>query len=171
MIRNVRLIVAGAALVAGSAGVAIAQAGGAPPGPPSASSQAQTSSQRTVADSILEARTSALSSHLRCVVCQGLSIEDSPSELARQMRDIVKDQLRSGKSEEDVRAYFISKYGEWILLEPKASGFNLLVYLLPALALLAGVGLIVRSVRRWTAPATDTPLTVAPRSAPSADPE
>lgn len=171
MIRNARRLAMGLAFVAGSAGVAIAQAGGTPPVPTVASSPTQASSQGTVADSILEARTSALSSHLRCVVCQGLSIEDSPSELARQMRDIVKDQLRSGKSEEEVRAYFISKYGEWILLEPKARGFNLLVYILPALALLAGVGLIVRSVRRWTSSGTDAPPAVAPLSASSADPE
>ncbi len=129
------------------------------------------SAQGTVADSILEARTAALSSHLRCVVCQGLSIEDSPSELARQMRDIVKEQLRSGKSEEEVRAYFISKYGEWILLEPKARGFNLLVYALPALALLAGVALIVRSVRRWTSPAAHASPTTTSATAPAADPE
>lgn len=127
--------------------------------------------QGTAADSILEARTSALSSHLRCVVCQGLSIEDSPSELARQMRDIVKEQLRSGKSEEEVRAYFISKYGEWILLEPKARGFNLLVYALPALALLAGVALIVRSVRRWTSPAAAQVPTASPASTHLADTE
>jgi len=130
-----------------------------------------TFAQETAADSILEARTSALSSHLRCVVCQGLSIEDSPSELARQMRDIVKDQLRSGKSEEEVRAYFISKYGEWILLEPKARGFNLLIYVLPAFALLAGAGLIIRAVRRWTSPTEGAAPGGVAASATSADPE
>ena len=130
-----------------------------------------TFAQQTAADSVLEARTAALSSHLRCVVCQGLSIEDSPSELARQMRDIVKDQLRSGKSEEEVRAYFISKYGEWILLEPKARGFNLLIYVLPALALLAGAGLIIRAVRRWTSPGEGAAVGGVPASASSADPE
>ncbi len=137
----------------------------------SAGTARATFAQETAADSILEVRTSALSSHLRCVVCQGLSIEDSPSELARQMRDIVKDQLRSGKSEEEVRAYFISKYGEWILLEPKARGFNLLVYVLPALALLAGAGLIIRAVRRWTSPGEGAAVGGVPASASSADPE
>ena len=101
-------------------------------------------------DPALEARTSAVASGLRCPVCQGLSIQDSPSELAQQMRSLVRDQLAAGKTDEEVRAYFISKYGEWILLEPKASGFNLLVYALPVLLVVGGLGFIITLVRRWT---------------------
>lgn len=82
-------------------------------------------------DSALEARTAQVASQLRCPVCQGLSIQDSPSELSQQMRAVVKDQLRAGKTPDEVKAYFISKYGEWILLEPKARGFNVLVYAMP----------------------------------------
>jgi cytochrome c-type biogenesis protein CcmH len=103
-------------------------------------------------DSVLEARTAAVASQLRCPVCQGLSIQDSPSELSQQMRSVVKDQLREGKTPEQVKAYFISKYGEWILLEPKASGFNVLVYALPILLVAAGLAVIVVAVRRWTRP-------------------
>ena len=63
-------------------------------------------------DPALEKRTSEVASALRCPVCQGLSIQDSPSELAQQMRSLVRDQLAAGKSPEEVRRYFISKYGE-----------------------------------------------------------
>lgn len=101
-------------------------------------------------DSALDARTSEVASSLRCPVCQGLSIQDSPSELAQQMRSLVHDQLAAGKSEAEVRSYFISKYGEWILLSPRPRGFNLLVYLLPAGLLFGGVGAIALVVRRWT---------------------
>jgi cytochrome c-type biogenesis protein CcmH len=101
-------------------------------------------------DPALEKRTSEVASALRCPVCQGLSIQDSPSELAQQMRSLVRDQLAAGKSPEEVRRYFISKYGEWILLEPEASGFNILVYLLPVLLVLGGLTFIVTLVRRWT---------------------
>jgi cytochrome c-type biogenesis protein CcmH/NrfF len=107
---------------------------------------------QTVADSVLEARTAALASQLRCPVCQGLSIQDSPSELSQQMRAVVKDQLREGKTPEQVKAYFISKYGEWILLEPKAHGFNVLVYAMPVLLVALGLGVIVLAVRKWTRP-------------------
>jgi cytochrome c-type biogenesis protein CcmH len=105
---------------------------------------------RQATDSVLDARASAVARQLRCPVCQGLSIQDSPSELAQQMRDLVKEQLREGKSPEQVTAYFVGRYGEWILLEPKASGFNVLVYALPILLVVGGGVVIVVVVRRWT---------------------
>jgi cytochrome c-type biogenesis protein CcmH len=102
-------------------------------------------------DSALEARTSAVASQLRCPVCQGLSIQDSPSELAQSMRAVVRDQLAQGKSPDEVKAYFISKYGEWILLAPQPQGFNLVAYAVPLLVVLGGGTLIALAVRRWTA--------------------
>lgn len=101
-------------------------------------------------DSALEARTKEVASVLRCPVCQGLSIQDSPSELSLQMKDVVRQQLREGKSPEEVKAYFVSKYGEWILLEPKASGANLLVYILPIALVLGGALFIWFMVKKWS---------------------
>ncbi len=116
-------------------------------------------------DSVLDARTKALASELRCPVCQGLSLQDSPSELAQQMRAVIRDQLRAGRTPEQVRAYFVSKYGEWILLQPEAHGFNLAVYILPVLGLLIGGFVIVRAARRWTRAAA--PEAEQPRSDPT----
>lgn len=65
---------------------------------------------------------------------------------------MIRDQLRMGKTPDEVRAYFVDKYGEWILLAPKAEGFNLVVYLVPLLAVLAGAAIVWRSVKRWTGP-------------------
>ena len=110
----------------------------------------------TASDPALEALTRQVSAQLRCPVCQGLSLQDSPSELAQEMRDVVKERLAAGESPEEVKRYFVSKYGEWILLQPKASGFNLLVYVLPVLALVGGIALIVVMVRRWTAGAPES---------------
>ena len=106
--------------------------------------------QSTPSDSVLDARTRALASELRCPVCQGESIEASPSELAVELKAVVREQLASGKSEDEVRAYFVARYGEWILLQPKAKGFNLAVYLVPPLVLLGGAAIVVLLVRRWT---------------------
>ncbi|HEY2849679.1 MAG TPA: cytochrome c-type biogenesis protein [Gemmatimonadaceae bacterium] len=106
--------------------------------------------QSAVADSILEARTAEIAKQLRCPVCQGLSIQDSPSELSQQMRAVVKDQLRAGKTPDEVKAYFISKYGEWILLEPKPHGFNILVYAMPIALVIVGLAVIFFAVRKWT---------------------
>lgn len=109
------------------------------------------------ADSALEARTSAVAAQLRCPVCQGLSIQDSPSELAQSMRAVVRDQLAAGKTPDEVKAYYVSKYGEWILLAPKPSGFNLVAYLLPVVIVLGGGLVIAFAVRRWTGGPRDTP--------------
>ena len=128
-----------------------------------ASAQVDTATRRvarpivTAADSALEAQTTALASELRCPVCQGNSIQDSPSELALQMRDVIRDQLRAGKTPDEVRAYFVDKYGEWILLTPKATGFNLVVYLIPLAAVLVGGLVVWRTVRRWTAATPSAP--------------
>jgi cytochrome c-type biogenesis protein CcmH len=92
----------------------------------------------------------AVASMLRCPVCQGESIQESPSELAKEMRQVVREQLAAGKSSDEVKAYFVSKYGEWILLEPKPRGMNLAVYLMPLLLLIGGAVGIVIAVQRWT---------------------
>jgi cytochrome c-type biogenesis protein CcmH len=105
----------------------------------------------TVADSALDAQTAAVASTLRCPVCQGESIEDSPSDLARQMRAVVRDRLRAGETPDQVKAYFASKYGEWILLEPTVKGLNILLYAIPVLLVVGGLALVAFLVRRWTA--------------------
>lgn len=104
------------------------------------------------ADSALEARTTRVASTLRCPVCQGESIQDSPSELAREMRSLVRDQLRAGRTPEEIRAYFVERYGEWILLEPAMKGLNVLLYVFPVLLVLGGLALVAVLVRKWSAP-------------------
>src|SRR3989337_3842696 len=72
----------------------------------------------------LDEQMRAIASGLRCPVCQNLSVADSTSELARDMRALIVDQLRAGKTPEEIRAYFVSKYGPWILLAPPARGIG-----------------------------------------------
>ena len=104
------------------------------------------------ADPLLDARVKKVASRLRCPVCQGESIQDSPAELSAQMKTLVREQLANGKSEQEVLDYFVQKYGQWILLEPKAEGINLLVYWLPVLFLVIGAVGITLAVKRWTRP-------------------
>jgi cytochrome c-type biogenesis protein CcmH len=111
---------------------------------------ADTPRVQTTNDSVLEARTSAVAAQLRCPVCQGLSLQDSPSELAQSMRAVVRDQLAHGQTPDEVKAYFVSKYGEWILLAPEPSGFNLVAYAVPFFVVLGGGAVIFLAVRRWT---------------------
>ena len=101
-------------------------------------------------DSVVEARTKAIASQLRCPVCQGLSIQDSPTELAQSMRNVIKSQVQAGKSDKEIIDYFVEKYDEWILLQPKARGVNLLVYLLPIVLLMGGLGFVMHLSRKWS---------------------
>jgi len=105
---------------------------------------------------------------LRCVVCQNLSVADSPSEMATQMRAIVRERLAAGDSPAQVRQYFVERYGEWILLEPKMTGLNIALYAFPVLLVIGGLAFVVVLVRRWTsppaAPGDDHP---APHHSPS----
>ena len=110
------------------------------------------------ADSALDAATRSLASQLRCPVCQGLSVQDSPSELAQQMRDVVRQQLQDGKSADDVKDYFVARYGQWILMTPPAAGFNWLVYSLPGIVLLIGAVMLIVLVRRWTSSSRDAAM-------------
>jgi cytochrome c-type biogenesis protein CcmH len=106
--------------------------------------------QQTPSDSIVELQTRQLATELRCPICQGLSLQDSPAELSQEMRAVIRAQLREGKTPAEVRAYFVAKYGEWILLKPQAKGFNLAIYVLPIVMLLGGALLIVFLARRWS---------------------
>lgn len=119
------------------------------PHPPEATSPSGAPAAETL-DPKREEVVRRLASELRCPVCQGVSVQDSPTELAQQMKAVVRRQLAEGKTEDEVRAYFVARYGEWILLEPKASGFNLVLYLLPLAGVLAGGVVIAFFVRRMT---------------------
>ncbi|HEY7394345.1 MAG TPA: cytochrome c-type biogenesis protein [Gemmatimonadaceae bacterium] len=102
------------------------------------------------AESTLDARTRQLAAQLRCPVCQGLSLQDSPSELSQQMRDVVRQQLAAGRTPDEVKAYFVGRYGEWILMEPQAHGFNWIVYVLPLLILAGAAWTLSKALRKWT---------------------
>jgi cytochrome c-type biogenesis protein CcmH len=92
----------------------------------------------------------AVAAQLRCVVCQSLSVADSPSETAHQMKAIIRERLAAGENPEQVKAYFVEKYGTWILLSPPRRGFDLLVWVVPFAGLAGGLVLVLILVRRWS---------------------
>ncbi len=99
---------------------------------------------------VTESQVQEVAAQLRCVVCQTLSVADSPSEMASQMRAIVRERLEAGESPARVVQYFVDRYGEWILLAPRRSGFNILVWAAPLAAVAVGVAIVGVLVSRWT---------------------
>jgi cytochrome c-type biogenesis protein CcmH len=99
----------------------------------------------------IDDRTREIANELRCVVCQNLSVADSPSEMAQQMRAIVREQVQAGKTSDEIKEFFVSKYGEWVLLRPKTTGFSALLWILPYVVLGVGVLAALWFIRRWTA--------------------
>jgi cytochrome c-type biogenesis protein CcmH/NrfF len=106
--------------------------------------------------------TEALARRMRCPVCQGLSVAASSSPSALAMKAKAEALLAQGYDEEQVLTYFESSYGEFIRLEPRAEGYNLLVWILPALGLALGAVLIWR---RLSSGANSGPLVAAEEDA------
>ena len=93
-------------------------------------------------------RVARLAAELRCPVCQGLSVEDSPSDTARAMRALVEQRVAEGRSDDAIRAEFRQAYGDWIFLSPPLLDPRGLVWLLPAAAILGGLALVATRLGR-----------------------
>ncbi|WP_216214737.1 cytochrome c-type biogenesis protein [Amycolatopsis aidingensis] len=101
-----------------------------------------------------------LEQRLRCPVCQSVSVAESPSESAEAMRAVVAEQVAAGRSDQQIIDYFRARYGDWVLLDPPASGATLPLWLLPAGALAGGAVVLFLRRRR---PEPDDELTPAQR--------
>lgn len=100
-----------------------------------------------LSDPAQETRAREIGKELRCLVCQNQSIEDSDASLARDLRRIVREQVESGASNEQVMQFVHARYGDFVLLRPPVNWSTLLLWATPALALLGGLFAIWRSRR------------------------
>lgn len=112
-----------------------------------------------LADPALEARARALSKELRCVVCRSESIDDSNAEIARDIRRLVRERLVAGDSDEEVLAAMVARYGEYVLLKPRAQGANWVLWLAGPGLLLAGGALAALYLRGRRAAVPEAGLT------------
>lgn len=96
----------------------------------------------------LSERTGEVAGLLRCPVCQGMSVGDSPSEMAVNMKEQVRELLARGYTEEQILKYFELSYGQFVLLRPKFEGVTAAVWLLPVMGLILGVVIVIVSLRK-----------------------
>lgn len=118
---------------------------------------------QTLPEDELENRVREIAHELRCPTCQGLSVKESEAGLSVNMKSKIRSMLKEGKSEEEILRFFEERYGEWILRNPKKSGFNLLLWGLPGVIILLAAGLLLfnlqkRSLRMKTETHTHVPL-------------
>lgn len=99
-------------------------------------------------DPVLEERARVISQGLRCVVCQNQTIDDSSAPLARDLRLIIRERLVAGDNDEEVVAFVVNRYGDFVLLKPPFQGETYLLWFGPALILLGGGALVFYYYRR-----------------------
>jgi len=117
---------------------------------------------KALAGEALNARTDEVAGLLRCPVCQGLSVADSPASMAVNMKAQTKDLLAQGYDQEQILAYFENSYGEFVRLEPPLRGVNWLVWLGPILALAAGGAAVAWTLRSRRRAAAEEPAAALP---------
>ncbi len=103
----------------------------------------------------------AIAKEIYCPVCENTPLDVCPTQVCSQWRELIREQLAMGWSDLQIRQYFVNQYGDRVLATPPARGFNWLVYILPPLAILAGVFVLVRTIRNWKKPLTDIDVETA----------
>ena len=94
----------------------------------------------------------AIAKQLYCPVCENTPLDVCPTEACRQWRELIRDQLAEGKTEAEIKQYFVANYGARVLSEPPRTGFNWLVYIIPPVLILLGAVLLFNAFRAWTKP-------------------
>lgn len=109
---------------------------------------AQDYAQEALPDPRQEAQAVALMDTIRCVVCQGQPISGSNADLAGDMRRVIRERIAAGEKPEQVRAWLVSKYGDWVSFKPQVKPATMPLWLIPLLALLGGGWLVSRRMKR-----------------------
>lgn len=117
-----------------------------------------------LSDPAQEARARALFRDVRCLVCQSQSIDESDAELAHDLRQLIRQEIRAGESDDQIRAYLVSRYGQFVLLTPRFSPGNAILWVGPLLVVAAGAAVFFGR-RRTAAPMEETSLSAEEEAA------
>lgn len=101
-----------------------------------------------LADPVLEARAKALQKELRCLVCQGQSIDESNAALATDLRRLIRQQIQGGQSDDDIKGFLVARYGAFVLMKPPVRDDTFFLWFGPAMLVLVGMAVIGVTVSR-----------------------
>ena len=125
---------------------------------------AQVRRQRPVIDDpVVEERLKKLSHELRCLVCQNETLADSRADLAEDLRDEIREQMKAGKSDKEVVAFLTERYGQFILYRPQVTPTTYLLWFGPFVLLLAGLAVLFRYIKQRRDLIADRPLSTEER--------
>ncbi len=110
----------------------------------------------------------AIAKQLYCPVCENVPLDVCPTQACAQWRELIREKLSQGWNEEQIKTYFVQQYGDRVLATPPARGLNWLVYIIPPIAILAGVFILYRVFQSWKRPGAET-FSSEPISGPPAD--
>ncbi len=116
-------------------------------------------------DPVLEARARDVSKHLRCVVCQNETIDESNADIARDMRVLLRARILAGDTNEQVVAFMVSRYGDYVLLKPRFMPITYLLWFGPFIVLALGAFVVFRRLKGTRAAAGPAPLTPEEKAA------
>jgi cytochrome c-type biogenesis protein CcmH len=114
-------------------------------------------------DPVIEQRLNKLSQELRCLVCQNETLADSRAGLAEDLRREIREQMKAGKSDQEIINFLTQRYGQFILYRPQVTPTTYLLWFGPFILLLAGLFVLFRYIRQRRDSITETPLTTAER--------
>ena len=106
--------------------------------------------EKTLPDPAQETRAQVLFHQIRCVVCQSEAIADSPADVAGDIRRLIRERISAGESDEQIKAYLVAQYGEFILMTPRLSQSTALLWFGPFLLLLAGALFAWRTFKSYS---------------------
>ena len=107
------------------------------------------SAQGNEPDSISDNEVNAVAKHLYCPVCENIPLDVCGTQACAQWRELIREKLAEGWSEEQIKNYFVQQYGDRVLAEPPRRGLNWLVYIVPPIAFLAGLFILYRGIQSW----------------------
>jgi cytochrome c-type biogenesis protein CcmH len=102
---------------------------------------------------ISDDQVNAIAHQLYCPVCENVPLDVCPTQACAQWRALIREKLAQGWSENQIKTYFVEQYGDRVLAVPPARGINWLVYVIPPLAILAGIFILYRALLAWRQPA------------------
>lgn len=103
----------------------------------------------------------AIAKQLYCPVCENVPLDVCPTQACAQWRELIRQKLSEGWSEEQIKAYFVEQYGERVIGTPPARGFNWVFYIVPPLAIVAGIIILIQALRAMQKRAVAQPTTAA----------